>query len=319
MRLGFNWPLGPLEHHRADRPGARGRAARARCEREKGEAYRRPRACCAAGAAEDRVSARRKPASEHTARRNREAAASLPPDDAADFAEARRGLVAPLRPAPGRGRRARRSGTWSPTTSSTRDARHRQPEPLAPEPAQPHRRPLRAGAGLLPAARLRPLEHARGRGRRGHRRDRPAGLRRDRRRRARPLPRAPRRAPGHRPRSTPTATSTTSAAPGHRLRRGGRGARHPGARPGGLPPPRGQRERLRRHGDGPPRRLHVRGAARARPRRPGRLRPRADHLAGHADADPAQPSRSPRPARRRPSTGCGCASSSPRAPRRRRR
>lgn len=41
----------------------------------------------------------RKPASEHTAARNRAAAAALPPDDGADFEDARRGLVAPLEPA----------------------------------------------------------------------------------------------------------------------------------------------------------------------------------------------------------------------------
>ena len=56
-------------------------------------------------------------------------------------------------------------------------------------------------------------------------------------------------------------------AKGGRLRGGGRGRPGAGPRPGRLPPPRGQRERLRRHRDGTPRRLHVRGAARARTRR----------------------------------------------------
>ena len=41
----------------------------------------------------------RKPASDRTARRNREAAASLPFADEEDFEEARRGLVAPFEPA----------------------------------------------------------------------------------------------------------------------------------------------------------------------------------------------------------------------------
>ena len=40
----------------------------------------------------------RKPATEHTARRNREALASLPPDDEQDFADATRGLIAPFDP-----------------------------------------------------------------------------------------------------------------------------------------------------------------------------------------------------------------------------
>jgi alkyl sulfatase BDS1-like metallo-beta-lactamase superfamily hydrolase len=41
----------------------------------------------------------RKPATEHTARRNREAAASLPPDDGSDLADATRGLIAVWEPA----------------------------------------------------------------------------------------------------------------------------------------------------------------------------------------------------------------------------
>jgi len=45
------------------------------------------------------VSAARKPASEITARRNREAAAALPPDGGEDLAEAERGLVARFEPA----------------------------------------------------------------------------------------------------------------------------------------------------------------------------------------------------------------------------
>jgi alkyl sulfatase BDS1-like metallo-beta-lactamase superfamily hydrolase len=45
------------------------------------------------------VSAGRKPATEHTARRNREAAAALPPIEDAEFAEASRGLLAPFEPA----------------------------------------------------------------------------------------------------------------------------------------------------------------------------------------------------------------------------
>lgn len=45
------------------------------------------------------MGAGRKPATEATARRNREAAASLPPDVATDLEEARRGLVAPFEPA----------------------------------------------------------------------------------------------------------------------------------------------------------------------------------------------------------------------------
>ena len=95
--------------------------------------------------------------------------------------------------------------------------------------------------------------------------------------------------PGHRPRLHPQPRRPLRRRPRRRLRRGGRGARHPGPRPRRLPPPRGQRERLRRHGDGPARRLHVRGAARARRRRPARLRPRTDHLARHDHPDPAQP------------------------------
>ena len=44
------------------------------------------------------MSSARKPASDHTRRRLRDAHASLPPDAEADFADARRGLVATYEP-----------------------------------------------------------------------------------------------------------------------------------------------------------------------------------------------------------------------------
>ena len=129
----------------------------------------------------------------------------------------------------------------------------------------------------------------------GDRRHRPADLGRDRGGGAGALPRAPRRAAGHRPRSTPTATSTTSAAPrASSPPRRSPSASIPVLAPGGLPRARGQRERLRRA-----RRWAAAPATctgrllRARARRPDRRRPRPDHLAGDGDADPAQRSRSP--------------------------
>jgi alkyl sulfatase BDS1-like metallo-beta-lactamase superfamily hydrolase len=53
------------------------------------------------------MSGARKPATERTAARNREAAASLPLSDDADLAEARRGLIAPFEPAVVAGERGR--------------------------------------------------------------------------------------------------------------------------------------------------------------------------------------------------------------------
>ncbi len=200
----------------------------------------------------------------HTARAQpRRARLAAAADAEGDFADGEPRPRRPLRAAARSRARAARSrlGPRVLRLPRRRAARHRPPQPLAAEPAEPDRRPLRDGPRLLPAARLRPLEHARGRGRDGHRRDRPADLAPSARR-----PRSPStastaasaRSPGS---STPTATSTTSAAPKRARPARGGGARDAGARPGRLPPPRGQRERLRRHGDGPARRLHVRGDA----------------------------------------------------------
>ncbi len=203
MRLGFNWPLGPLELTEligAERAVAgAGRAARARTATPTGP---RPRLVAAA---------------------RRSAARFARP--MSDFEEARRGLVAafdPPRVEDERGRTVWDLESYDFLDGEPPETAH--PEPLAAEPAEPDRRPLRAGAGLLPAARLRPLEHARGRGRGGDRRDRPAGLRRDRGGGARPLPRAPRRAPGHRPDLHPQPRRPLRRRQGRRLRRGGRGA-----------------------------------------------------------------------------------------------
>ena len=100
----------PARADRADRRRARRGAARraARAEHGDGLPARAPRA----------------------ARRRR---ATRPADDGGDFEEARRGLVAPFDPPRVETQTAARSGSWSPTGSSTRSRRrHRQPEPLAP-------------------------------------------------------------------------------------------------------------------------------------------------------------------------------------------
>ncbi len=95
MRLGFNWPRGPLELTEligAKRdPGPARRAAR-RARRGL------PPGGPAAGSCEELAMAvNRKPASPQIAEQNRTAAASLP-QSREDFAEARRGLVAPFDP-----------------------------------------------------------------------------------------------------------------------------------------------------------------------------------------------------------------------------
>ena len=128
MRLGFNWPLGPLAITELIGP-RRAVELLDRLAAEHGEAYR----AGAAPASRSRggcVSAERKPASEATARRNREAAAtcrpSAPrtwptPSAASSPASSRRGS---------RARAAGSSGTWPPTTSSPRSAR-RPPTPAS--------------------------------------------------------------------------------------------------------------------------------------------------------------------------------------------
>ena len=116
-------------------------------------------------------------------------------------------------------------------------------------PADRDPRAVRDRAGLLPGPRLRPLEHGDRRGRRRDRRRRSADLGRERGRRAGPLPRAPRRPPGDRCRVQPQPHRPFRRRAGV-VRRGRR--RRAGAGPGarGVPRARGERERLRRHGDG---------------------------------------------------------------------
>ena len=108
-----------------------------------------------------------------------------------------------------------------------------------------------------------------------------------------------------------------------RLRRHDAGRRRrregPGHRAGGLHRARGRGERLRRHGDGPAGRLHVRRGARPRPAGPGRRRARADHLDRRGRADRAHPRHHRRPARPTRSTGSRSSSRWRRAPRRPRR
>ena len=247
---------------------------------------------------------RAQPATEHTAP-NREALIA-----AADDATSRRRAAASSPPSTRRGSRTRTGRTvWELRVLRLprRRAARRPPTRAsgASRQPEPHRRPLRAGAGLLPAARLRPLEHARGRGRRGDRRDRPAGLGRDRRGGAGALPRAPRRAPGHRPDLHPQPRRPLRRRQGRRLRRRrSRPARIPVLAPAGF--------------------LHHAVsenvfAGTAMGRRAGYmygalLERGADGQLGSGLGQTTSlgtitlippTSRSPRPARRRPSTGCG--------------
>ncbi len=169
MRLGFNWPLGPLEF--ADLIGAERRCD---CSTNSGDTtatptprplLRQPGARLALrDAAEGPPNASRRPST-----RPGETARRLPPAPRRRAGlcrrQARTGRAVRSRD---RQNRPRQDGLGAPVLRipRARAPRHRAPEPLAPGPTQPHRRPLRAGAGLLPAARLRPLQHARGRGRR---------------------------------------------------------------------------------------------------------------------------------------------------------
>ena len=70
-------------------------------------------------------------------------------------------------------------------------ARHGEPEPVAPCPAQHAQRPVQGDRPHLPGARLRPVEHDHHRGQDRADRHRSADLHRDRQGRARPLLPAP--------------------------------------------------------------------------------------------------------------------------------
>ena len=214
MKLGFNWPLGPVEFteligvdravellERLQASQRRGLPARTRPARS--------------GARELSVGAGRKPASEHTAARNREALSALPPDDVLEQEEARRGLVAAFDPP----RIESESGrtVWELESYGFLD---REAPPDTAHPSLWRLARLNRIAGLFELApgffQLRGFDLSNMHVVEGDRRDRrhrPAGLRRGGRRRPGPLPQAPGRAPGHRPRSTPTAMSTISAAP----------------------------------------------------------------------------------------------------------
>ena len=152
-------------------------------------------------------------ASEHTAAANRTFAEGLPLDDPADLARVRHGRIAGLDRLvvhhDGHGRPILDTADWDFLDDETRAA-DGEPEPVAPGPAQPGARPLRAGARAVPGAGLRHLQHQPGRGRDRLDRDRPADVDGDGPGGDGPRARAPRRPAGDAPSSTRTATSTTS-------------------------------------------------------------------------------------------------------------
>ncbi len=160
---------------------------------------------------------------------------------------------------------------------------HGASEPLAAVVARAAARPVRGRRGHLPGAQLRPVEHHVRRGRHGRDRDRPADLDRDGRGGARAVPGAPRRAPGGRRDLHALAHRPLRRRQGRRLA-GGRRRRRAGDRPRGIPRARDLRERLRRHGDGPPRRVHVRRGPPARRAGQRGRRTRAVHVGRHGDA-----------------------------------
>ena len=125
---------------------------------------------------------------------------------------------------------------------------------------------------------------------------------------ARALPRAPRRPARSSPSSTRTATSTTSAASRASSRR--RTSTPGGARDRarGIPRARDLRERLRRHGDGPPRRVHVRRGPAARRAGQRRRRARAVDVGRHGRRSSRRPWTSRTPARSSRSTACASCS-----------
>ena len=226
MRLGFNWPRGPLELTELIGAGRAVAAAR-RAARASTARPTRPR--------------RREP---------RRPSASVPRRWATSRS-ARRGLVAPFDPPRVEDENGR--VVWELESYDFLDGE----PPATANPSLWRQAQLCRIAGLFELApgfyQLRGFDLSNMHvveGERGHRRDRPAGLRRDRRGGAGPLPRAPRRAPRHRPDLHPQPRRPLRRRQGRRLRGGDRGPPDPGPRPGRLPPPRGQRERLRRHRDG---------------------------------------------------------------------
>ena len=311
MRLGFNWPLGPLEFTELIGAGARRRAARAAARRARRRLPPGAAACSPRPRRAD-VSAGRKPATEHTARataRRRLAAARRRGGLRGGAPRPRRRL----RPAAGRGRAAARV-VWDLESYDFLDG-----EP--PDTAHPslwRQSQLNRIAGLFELApgfyQLRGFDLSNMHvieGERGDRRDRPAGLRRDRRRGARPLPRAPRRAPGHRPDLHPQPRRPLRRRQGRRLAT--RRSRRAGSR--SSPRPASSTTRSARTSSPAPRWARRAGymygalLERGPDGQVGSGLGQTTSL-GHDHPDPAQPRRSPRPARRRPSTACGWSSSS---------
>ena len=296
MRLGFNWPLGPLEFADLIGPGRRRRPAgrppipARRCLRSRPPPPLRRRAQpCPSRCRLSPKAASRPPISQ----RGATARWSRPSPSPTKRTSRKRGAGW----SPPSSRRWSRtttggsSGSWAPTTSSRTTAR---------TPSTPASGARAASTGIAGLFELAPgVYQLRGfdlsnmhvvEGDEGIVVIDPLVSAETRGRRARALPRAPRRAPGHRRSSTPTATSTTSAAPGASSpRRRSRTAAIPVIAPAGFLHHAVSENVFAGTAMGAPRRLHVRGAARPRARRAGRRRPRADDLARHDHADPAQP------------------------------
>ena len=198
------------------------------------------------------------------AQANEAALQALPFADAQDFEDARRGFLGTIDPM--RIEAADGRVVWDMDAYAFVDGdppADGASEPLASGAAAGDPRPVRGRSRHLPGPRLRPVEHAPDRGREGRDRRRPADLDRDGRRRAGALPQASRRPARHGAAVQPQPRRPLRRRPRDPRRRRARGGRA-GDRAVGLPRARGGRERLRRHGDGAPRRVHVRRAARAR-------------------------------------------------------
>ena len=236
---------------------------------------------------------------------------SLPFDDTQDFDDARRGLIGTLDPVRGpRPTTAGSCGTTTPTASSpaTRPTRC-NPSLWRQASSDRDPGPLRGRRGHLPGARPRPVEHDARRGRRrasssstrcSPRRPAAAALALYRKHRGRPA--------GHRGDLHPLPRRPLRRRAGGRHPGGGRLRRGPGGRARGLPGARGRGERLRRHRDEPPRRVHVRRRAGPRARGARSAPASGRRLDRRGRRSSRRPSTSPPPARRRSSTGCASCS-----------
>ena len=225
----------PGRVHRADRGRAGGRAARAAAQATTATPTG-PRPACSPGPRELSVGSGRKPASEHTAASNREARARCRPTTRSNRRRPAAGWSPPSTP-----RRIESESGRTVWELESYDFLEGEEPPDTAHPGLWRLAGLNRIAGLFELApgffQLRGFDLSNMHvieGEDGNRRHRPAGLGRGGGRGPRPLPRAPWRAAGHRPRLHPQPRRPLRRRPRGRQRRGDRGREIPVLAPAGF-------------------------------------------------------------------------------------